>query len=538
MVWRKDRVEIGNSGSALMRKWIIVIGVAFLLLLIAIFELGPRIHVMVRNRIERMLQTHFQSKVEFSDFDVSLFPPVHATITGLVMRHKGRTDIPPLIQVREVSMYANLLSLLQNKPRIAFVQLDALQIHTPPRQPGGEALIQRTDQDLEKKYPVIIEEIRAEDAIIVVLRAQPEKPPHEFPIHHLELRDVSFDRPATFHAILTNAIPAGDIDATGEFGPWLPEMPSETPVVAQYTFQNANLGTLKGLKGILSSKGTFGGPLDYLKVDGETDTPDFSLRTTDHPVALHTDFSAVVDGTNGDTYLNSVTARFLHTTLAVSGKVVDVNPEVKGRTIVLDAFSRDARVEDLIRLAVKTDEPIMTGSARLRTKIDIPEGDSDLIERLKLRGQFGIGDAQFTSPEVQGKIDTLSRKGQGQPKDMDINSVLSEMRGNFRVSDGIVTFSNLRFGVAGASLNLSGTYNLDSGALDFHGKLMLQAKLSQMTTGAKSFFLKALDPFFKGKNAGTVLPIKITGTKDSPTFGLDHGGASNKGESSPRKKGG
>ena len=120
---------------------------------------------------------------------------------------------------------------------------------------------------------------------------------------------------------------------------------------------------------------------------------------------------------------------------------------------------------------------------------------------------------------------------------MDINSVLSEMRGNFRVSDGIVTFSNLRFGVTGASLNLSGTYNLDSGALDFHGKLMLQAKLSQMTTGAKSFFLKALDPFFKGKNAGTVLQIKITGTKDNPTFGLDHGGASNKSESSPPKKG-
>jgi len=34
-------------------------------------------------------------------------------------------------------------------------------------------------------------------------------------------------------------------------------------------------------------------------------------------------------------------------------------------------------------------------------------------------------------------------------------------------------------------------------------------------------FLKALDPFFKGKNAGTVVPIKITGTKDQPSFGLD-----------------
>ena len=64
---------------------------------------------------------------------------------------------------------------------------------------------------------------------------------------------------------------------------------------------------------------------------------------------------------------------------------------------------------------------------------------------------------------------------------------------------------------------------------------MMKAKLSQTTTGAKSFFLKAIDPFFKGKNAGTVLAIKITGTKDSPPVGLDRGGASNKDEALPPK---
>ncbi len=516
-----------------MRKWIIIFGVAFLLFLITMYGLAPRIHTLVRKRTERILQTHFESKVEFSDFKVSLLPRVDVTITGLVMRHKGRTDVPPLIQIREVSMYANLLSLLQIKPRISFVQLNGLQIHTPPRQPGDEPLIQRTDEDFAKKYPVLISELRADDAIIVVLRRQPEKPPREFPIHRLRLQNLSFDRPAQFHAVLTNPIPTGEIDATGEFGPWRPEVPSRTPAVGQYVFQNANLGSLKGLRGTLSSKGRFSGPLDYLKVDGATDTPDFSLRVAGHPMALHTDFSAVVDGINGDTYLNSVTARFLHTTLAVSGKVVDINPEMKGRTIVLDALSRDARVEDLVHLAVKTDEPILTGSARLRAKIDIPEGNSDLLDRLNLKGQFGIDDAQFANPEIQGKIDTLSRKGQGQPKDMDINSVVSEMKGNFQVSDGVVTFSNLNFGVVGALLNLSGTYNLDNGGLDFHGELILQAKLSQTTTGAKSFFLKALDPFFKGKNAGTLLHIKITGTKDNPAFGLDHGGDSKKSESSP-----
>ena len=46
------------------------------------------------------------------------------------------------------------------------------------------------------------------------------------------------------------------------------------------------------------------------------------------------------------------------------------------------------------------------------------------------------------------------------------------------------------------------------------GTASLQAKLSQTTTGIKSFFLKALDPFFEKKNAGAVIPIHIGGTSD------------------------
>jgi hypothetical protein len=492
--------------------------------------LGPRIHAMIRDRAQKILQTHFASNVEFSNFDVSLFPQVHVTISQLVLRHHGRTDIPALIQVRTVTMTANLVRLLRAKPCISLVQLDGLQIHIPPRQPGGESLVQKTDQDLEKKYPALIEEMRADDAIIVVFRGQPEKPPREFPIHRLVLHGLSFDRPASFHATLMNSVPKGEIDSHGEFGPWQGEVPNQTQASGRYEFKNADLGTLKGLRGILSSAGIFNGPLDYLKIEGTTDTPDFCLRTADHPIALHTEFSAIVDGTNGDTYLNKVTARFRHTTIVASGKIEDDDPKVKGKTILLDAFSQDARVEDLIRLAVKTDEPIMTGIASLKAKISIPEGESDLIERLRIRGQFRITDGQFTTGRIQEKVDTLSRKGQGEPKAMEINSVASEMAGNFLVGNSSVAFSNLNFGVIGASVNLRGIYNLDSGGLDFHGNLVMQAKLSQTTTGAKSFFLKALDPFFKGKSAGTVLAIKITGTKDKPAFGLDRGGASHKDE--------
>jgi hypothetical protein len=524
-------------GLTIMRKWLIAFGILVLATLCALFALRPTIHAFAREQMQKVLEVHFASKVEFSDFSISLFPRINVTVSELVLRHKGRTDIAPLIQIHKVSAYANLLSLLRPKPHISFVQLYGLQIHMPPREPGSQPLIQKTDQDLAKKYPVQIDEIHTDDAIIVVLRAQPGKPPREFPIHHLELHDISFDRPAKFRATLTNAVPKGEIVATGEFGPWLAEVPSETPANGKYSFENADLGTLKGLRGTLSSKGQFAGPLDYLAVEGATDVPDFGLRITGHPVALHTDFSALVDGTNGDVILKSVNAKFLHTVLSVRGEIVDVSKAVKGRTIVLEAVSNEAHIEDLLRLAVNSDEPVMTGSAKLKTKIDIPEGDADLLERMKLTGRFGVGDAQFTSRTVQGKIDTLSRKGQGEPKNTDISGVISELDGTFQVKDGVVSFSNLSFAVAGASLKLNGTYGLDSTEMDFHGDLMLQAKLSQTTTGAKSFFLKAVDPFFKGKNGGTDVPIKIAGTKDHPRFGLDRHKENTGTDSADTKKG-
>src|SRR5580692_4103412 len=486
-----------------MRKWVVTGAIVLVLVVAAGFLLRTNIHASVRERLQRGLATHFASTVEFSDFDVTMFPRMHVTITGLVLRHKGRTDIPPLIEVKTVSMYAQLAGLLQPRPYISFVQLDGLQIHTPPHVPGGEPLIHKTDQDLAKKYPVLIGEVRADDASIEVLRAQSDKPPREFPIHHLDLHDVSFDRPAQFHALLTNAIPKGEIDATGEFGPWEAEEPSETPANGHYTFQNADLGTLKGLRGILSSKGQFSGPLDY---------------------------SALVDGTNGDVTLKGVTAKFLHTTLLVSGKIVDVSKQIKGRTILLNASSDNARIEDLLQLALKSDEPLMTGAENLKTTIDVPEGADDFLDRMKLVGAFGVGNAQFTSATVQGKVDTLSRKGQGKTKDTDISEVASDLRGNFRLANAVVTFSSLSFAVEGASVHLDGTYNIDSTAMDFDGNLLMQAKLSQTTTGAKSFFLKAADPFFKGKHGGSDVPIKIGGTKDHPTFGLGKRGGNKQAE--------
>jgi hypothetical protein len=349
-----------------------------------------------------------------------------------------------------------------------------------------------------------------------------EKPVHQFQIHHLVMHSLGQGKAAPFEATLTNAAPPGEIHVRGDFGPWEPDDPRTTPVAADYTFTNADLSVFKGIAGILSSQGKFGGPLENLQVQGETTTPDFTVTKGGHPMMLKTEFTATVDGTNGDTLLHPVIAYLLDSTLVCNGSIVKV-AKGKGREVLLDVVASNARIQDLLRLAVPTDKPPLTGSVNLKTKFDLPpadEGGGEVADRLKLDGKFGLGAVAFTNPQVREKVENLSDRAQGKPKDQHEDDPLSQLRGKFKLRNAVITLADLGFSVAGANVELAGTYGLRSEQLDFHGRARLQAKPSQMVTGFKSILLKPFDHFFR-KNGKTELPIKITGTRQHPDFGLD-----------------
>jgi AsmA family len=514
-----------------MKKKAAILSVLALILLLcglALVVMRPGLAALLRARIQSSLSEHFQSQVQFSDFSLSLFPMPNATVKGLTLSHHNRTDVPPLIQVDEVSMSLHWLGLLGPRLHMTRVEVKGLKLTFPPKQHDAQPKEKGWGRELREKYPVFIEELDASDAQIILLRAQPEKQPLIFLLHKLKLTNLSFEGPAGFEATLTNAVPRGEIHAKGSFGPWDADTPRATLVKADYQFLHADLSTIKGLEGTLSSTGSFDGPLDYLNVKGTTSIPNFTLRRVANPIELKTEFAATVDGTNGNTYLHSVEAHFLHSTLSVQGEVVDLNTNVRGRTINLDAQSKQARAEDLIRLAVKTEQPVLNGPAKLKAKIRIPEEDRDLSDRLDVTADFELTDGHFRNPQIQDKVDTLSRKGQGEPKNTEIVHVPTQLDASMHLKNAAINFSRVHFLVPGASLDMQGTYVLGDGSLDFRGDLYLDAKLSQTTTGAKSLLLKAVDPFFKGKNGGARVPIKVTGTKDHPVFGLGKEGSAKK----------
>src|SRR5207247_838328 len=182
--------------------------------------------------------------------------------------------------------------------------------------------------------------------------------------------------------------------------------PGETALDGRFIFRHADLGVFKGISGILSARGTFGGSLGRIDIHGETDTPDFTVEVGGHPVPLHATYHAVVDGTNGDTILDPVDASLLKTSIVARGGVVDT-PGKHGRTVSLDVQIDQGRIEDVLRLAVKSPTPPMTGALKLKTKFVLPPGHEDVVKKLRLDGQFAIAGARFTSFDVQSKIDEL-----------------------------------------------------------------------------------------------------------------------------------
>jgi AsmA-like C-terminal region len=293
-----------------------------------------------------------------------------------------------------------------------------------------------------------------------------------------------------------------------------------------YSFTNADLGTIKGISGTLSSTGKFGGALGEIGVVGTTDTPNFALDVSEHPVDLRTQFDATVDGTTGDTKLNSVHATLLHTVLDVNGMVMRSKDAqgVPGHLIDMAVTSDQARVEDLLRLGAKTSPPLMRGGLTLRAKLQIPPGHVSVSQKMRIEGTFAIHGATLSNAKWQQTVDKLSERASGNPEQanaQDAKRVTSDMSGDFSLANATLEIPKLNYQMPGANVDLAGKYSLDGKTFNFNGTVRTKATASQMLTGWKSILAMPLDPLLKKNGAGVEVPIKIDGTQSDPKFGVD-----------------
>jgi hypothetical protein len=476
---------------------------------------------LVRRHLADAIEKHYQAKVELGNFTVLVFPHVVVHGEKLALRKGEQTGAPPFIAVDRFTAEASILDLLRKKKRIDLVTLEGLRINIgKDTQPKSRE--ESNTGSASKSVPeFVIDQVSADGTKLTIFPKDPKKDPLVFDIQKLHLKSAGNFTSMNYTATLTNATPPGLIHSQGRFGPLNTAEVGKTPLGGKYQFRDADLSVFKGISGRLSSDGEFTGALDNIVVDGNTTIPDFQVRNSGHPVEMKTQFHAVVDGTNGDTTLEPVNVSFGQSNLTARGKVDGV-PGQNGKAVALTVDAKNARVEDLLMMVVNG-EPVLRGDANFHTTFVLSPGHADVLDRLQLRGNFGLEETKFSKNSLQEKIAKLSNTARGKDHTpVPASDTASDFHGNFTLENGIARFTDLRFDVPGAQVSLVGNFNVDRETLDFHGHIVMDAKLSQMTTGVKSFFAKIVQPLVT-KHDDTVVPIKITGTKDDPKFGVQIG---------------
>jgi len=471
-----------------------------------------------REAMTKRLERASSAQVEMRGFHSTYFPFPGCVAEEVVFRLKtslpGQKPSEPIITIRKLTIESTLSGLLSKPGRIRRIIADGLRIHVPHE---GANLHSEASSGGDQ---TVIEELRADDALLELATGHNGENKLLFHVHHALFHDIEGRKAVPFQVSLRLPVPPGEVESSGSIGPWKDEKGTvrSTAISGKYVLTRADLGVFKALGGVVFSRGEFSGNLEKLNVAGMTDTPDFEVKESGHPFHLSTQFRGVLDMKSGDLVLPSIEGRLGNTNLIAHGSVSG-----RPKTVTLDVTHGQGEIQDLILLFSNAKTSPVVGPVVFQTHAVLPSEHRPFKERVRLTGNFSINRARFTSANTQKNVDQLSERAEGKKdkeKDYDqdddsngFERVLTDLKGDVVMKDGVATFSPVSFAMPGAAADMKGTYNLLNKRVDLRGKMRMLATVSQATTGAKSIFLKVLDPFYKKKKkgAGAEVPIKMTG---------------------------
>jgi hypothetical protein len=469
-----------------------------------------------RDGMTKRLEQASSARVEMRGFRSTYFPFPGCVAEDVVFHAVGPAAGPkaddPIISIRKLTIESTVLGLLSKPGRIRSIVAEGLRIHIPK---GGANLHAAAGSGQDQ---TLIEALLAENAILEV-GSGPGGKPLVFQIHRVLFRNIGNNEKTPFQIALRMPLPPGEVTSSGWLGPRQDPKGTirSTAINGTYVLQRADLGVFKSIAGELSSRGEYSGTLEHLNVAGNTDSPQFEVTDSGHRLHLSTQFRGSVDLKNGDVVLPSLQARLGNTNITAHASVAG-HP----KTVTLNVTQGAGQIQDLFLLLSSAPTSPVTGPVNFHTDVVLPPEHRPFKQRVQLTGNFMVDPAKFTSPDSQAGIDQLSerangKKDKGKDRDADddaegFDRVLTKLEGQVALRDGVATFSRISFSVPGAESNMHGTYNLVSKRVNLNGTMRMNATVSQATTGAKSFFLKIVDPFYKKKHAGAEVPIAMTGT--------------------------
>ena len=193
------------------------------------------------------------------------------------------------------------------------------------------------------------------------------------------------------------------------------------------------------------------------------------------------------------------------------------------KDLLLDVSTREARIEDLINLFASGNQAPMTGNLIAHMQAHIPASRDSFLRAMTATGGFGLLQGKFADSQTQQGLTRLSESAENEKPGEGENpvTVLSNLKGRFSASDGVAHLSKVEFEVPGARASLDGDYNLIDYETKMRGLLITKGNVSATETGFRSFFIKALNPFFRRWQQQKVVPFKITGRYARTQISLD-----------------
>src|SRR5579859_86243 len=494
---RSPRFTRGKK-IALVVATVIVVG-----LLVVLYS---RIWPYSRESVLEDLKEATDSSVTIQSFHKTYFPP-GCVIYGLEFHHGA--DQFKLLTIQKMIIEGSYIGILRR--HVSRITAMGAKIFIPP---FGSNPTFKTEHS-----KTVVDEIVANGSFVQFEPANKQGKPLRFDVHEALLTNVRWASPIVYRLKFHNPEPPGELSVSGKFGAWATGHPGDTPLSGEYTFDHADLGVYGGIGGILSSKGKFDGRLQHINIAGTTDIPDFEVTHAGHKVRFDTKFDAYVDATLGDTFLKRVEARFGRTTVIAEGRVAKSDAH-KGKFTDMRLSAPNGRIEDILGLFVTDPRSPMSGETSIQAHAEIPPGDEPFLKKVKLQGTFGIVSGNFSKPQTQKDVNALSAGARGENKE-DPETVLSDLAGQADLAGGTAHFSDLSFRIPGAHARMHGTYNIINHKIDLHGKMRVDTQISKTASGFKALLLKVMDPIFKKKKKGEIVPVRIGGTYEKPQFGLD-----------------
>lgn len=458
--------------------------------------------------VKPMLEQVFASKVTVSHYHRIYFPHPGFVAKELTLRRNSAPGAPPIGSTQDLIVQGSWADLLTLRKRIMLVDVVGLHVMIPP---VGSA-------DMAKDFPagssadfagpsIIVEKLHIHKAALDIMRTNGGR--YTYPIREVVIRNLQMGQAISYFVDMQYTNPGGHLVARGSFGPLNPKNLGSTPVSGKFTFAPVNLDQIGELRGILSAKGDFQGPLTAVEGNVKAEVPNFAV-SDGSPAAVSGSLQCTVNGLNGDVVMHQIVVKTGETTIDAGGSALG-RPQVTDLKLTVEK----GRAEDLLHPFLKNEPPIV-GSVWLKAHAHLApdkEGET-FFQRLTMEGSFDVPNERVTDTKTEKSLSSFSQRAQGGKSDSENNGaadVLSGLKGPTTIRNGVVSTHRLTFEIPGASADLHGWYDLKDGGVHLDGDLKMKSDISHAVTGWKSVLLKPLSPFFKKKKTGAVVPIAVTG---------------------------